>query len=71
MVSLLSTSSVMVFPVSVFTKICISAGGLLARFVPLSLPYARGGVCVVGVAAAVEWSGELVMIRDGHVVSFL
>jgi len=27
MVSLLSTSSVMVFPVSVFTKICIFTGG--------------------------------------------
>jgi len=48
-VSLLSTSSVTVFPVSVFTKICISAGGLLGLASSRSPSPAAGvGFCVVG-----------------------
>ena len=74
MVSLLSTSSVTVFPVSVFTKICISAGRSPASSSrSLSSPPAGAGVLGCGGGGSgEERSGGLVVVgRLGHVVSLL
>ena len=62
-VSLLSTSSVIVLPVSVFTKICIFAGGLRSRVVAT--------VLVVVVGDQRPTVDEMCSVMAADVVSFM
>jgi hypothetical protein len=75
-VSLLSTSSVMVFPVSVFTKICIFAGGRALASIPsldrsaLRPAYPAGGLLCDGVGDELVRCDPMLATRT-CVVSFI